>query len=290
MPCVIDLSNRSRIKVSGQKAMEFLNGVCSNNIKDLHIGSMITAAFLDRFAKIIAFSSISNFGDFFLIESDAGAHENLLKYLQSMADFAGCKVENIQDSYKMFSVTGFEKGLMGLDIERGKSSKKKFNTRELLIVWNAIIERVDFFVKAEEADGFPEFLYIKGGVEKKDEAVYESFRISSGMPEYRKDYDSSYTLMELGIDGLVSYTKGCYTGQEVVARMKSYGGHLPKKIVKLKIIAGSVSPKEKLFKEDIEAGFISSVAEGNALGTLKKGFFESGTEIKSDSGALVRVV
>src|SRR3989338_6216871 len=178
MSLVIELSERSRLKISWKKSSELLNNLCSNDIKNLPIGLGIAAGFLDRFAKVIAVSSIYNFGDYFLIESDKAVHEKLLKYLVEAANFVDCKVEDLKETYKMFSVIGFEKGLMGLNIEKGNAIIKRFNTKEIPITWNTLVDRVDFFVKTEEADGFPEFLYRGGGVEQRLEEFYDIFRIS----------------------------------------------------------------------------------------------------------------
>ena len=52
----IDLSERSRVKVSGEKAEEFLQNICTNDIKNLKAGSGLPAAFLDRFGKVLSVS------------------------------------------------------------------------------------------------------------------------------------------------------------------------------------------------------------------------------------------
>ncbi len=287
MPYIVDLSKRSRIKVSGQGAEEFLQSLCTNDVKSLKAGFGVRAAFLDRFGKVLAVSSIYKIDDWFLLESDLLAHAKILKYLSEKAQLANCKVEDFRDAYKMFSVVGFEKDFMGLNLEKNQIIKKQLGPGIALIAKNCIVDRLDFFIATESSDGFLEFLYRKEGAEEISPEKYEQFRIEQGIPEFGKDYDETYLVLELGLDGLISYEKGCYTGQEVVARMKTYQGQAPRKVVRLSF-SEQIKPKrqDKLFKDGKDVGIITSVGQSVCLATVKKGFFESGAELQTLNGTL----
>ncbi len=303
MPFVVDLSKRSRIRVSGERAEEFLQSLCSNDVKTLKHGFGLRAAFLDRFGKVLAVSSIYKVDNWFLLESDLLAHAKLLNYLSEKASFANCKVEDLKQTYKMFSVVGFKRdeigleklnkdpfpsidGFMDLKLEKNQIIQKQLGSGIALIAKSCFLDRLDFFIPAESSDGFPEFLYRKEGAEQVSSEEYEKFRIEQGVPEFGKDYDESYMVLELGLDGLISYDKGCYTGQEVVARMKTYQGQIARKIVKLEFDQqAKVNRQDKVFKDGKDVGIITSVGK-LGLATVNKGFFESGTELQTVKGIL----
>ncbi len=261
-----DLSGRSRIKVQGN-AVEFLQNICTADIKNIDEGFGVKAAFVDKFGKVVSISSVFNFGDFYLVESDELTHTGLLKHLSGMAEFSGCKITNLSQEYRMFSVIGFEEKFMDIETKTHFALKKKHFTLELLVTKSCLIPRLDFFVPAEASDGFLEFLFRKEGAEEVPADMYEKFRVISGVPEFGKDYTEEYTVMEVSTD-CVSYNKGCYIGQEVVARMKTYKGEVPKKVLSLK-----GSEAKELTKNGEEIGKITSSAGEFHIATLKKPFY-----------------
>ena len=250
--------------LSGVKAKEFLQSICSNDLSSLKPGSSISAAFLDRFGKVLAVSCIYNLEDQYLIESDLPAHQKLFSYLKDLIGFSNCKVGDMSREFSVFI-------LFGLD---GFSS---ISNKEILCISNPLLKKLEIF-----ADGSFKKEFLEKGISEMKKEEWEEFRIENKIPEFGKDYDSSYLVLELGLDNLISYTKGCYTGQEIVARMKSYGGQTPRKIVKMEFdLTGEIEENEKLFKEGQEAGFITSVGKGICLATVKKEFFEKGTVLET---------
>src|SRR4029077_20597359 len=61
---------------------------------------------------------------------------------------------------------------------------------------------------------------------------YETLRIESGIPKYGLDMDETTIVPELGLEGMISYTKGCYVGQEIIARIH-FRGHVAKQLIGL---------------------------------------------------------
>ena len=101
-------------------------------------------------------------------------------------------------------------------------------------------------------------------------------RIKAGIPEMGKEIDTSTIPASLGIaDFSVSFTKGCYTGQELVARMDSRKGGTPYRLVKISGISGITASQGVLLNNGEEIGTITSeiVIDNDffALGFLKRG-------------------
>ncbi len=96
----------------------------------------------------------------------------------------------------------------------------------------------------------------------------EARRIAAGRPEDGKEIDETRTPDEAGLSGAVSTTKGCYVGQEVVARMRTYG-RPPRRLVRLVFGGPAPSPGTRLVRPaepDREAGRVTSASGTAALG------------------------
>src|SRR4029078_6972446 len=84
----------------------------------------------------------------------------------------------------------------------------------------------------ELADDFRKFLYDDNGCLTITDDLYETLRIESGIPKYGVDMDETTIVPELGLDGMISYNKGCYVGQEIIARIH-FRGHVAKQLTGL---------------------------------------------------------
>ncbi len=255
----------SLIKISGEKSKEFLQGICTNDLNSLKPGSGIGAAFLDRFGKVLSVSSIYNIENYFLIQSDFSAHTNLFAYLKDLAGFSECKTGDLSKDFCVFSLFGSE----GFFAERETILKNPISKNPEILIRRGLSEE---FKKSLKEKGFDEM----------DKEEYEQFRTGNRILEFGKDYDNTYMILDLGLENIISYTKGCYTGQEIVARMKAYSGQVSRKIVKMKFNQREeVLEKEKLFSGMQEVGLTTSIGKGICLGTVKKGFFEKGMGLET---------
>ena len=112
-------------------------------------------------------------------------------------------------------------------------------------------------------------------------------RIEAGIPCFGVDMDDSNLLSETGLESLLaSATKGCYVGQEVVARMQTYGS-ANKKLMGLRIESDRVpETHDRIMREGAECGWITSACfslalkQPIALGYLKRGAYDPGTRVE----------
>lgn len=122
----------------------------------------------------------------------------------------------------------------------------------------------------------------------------EAMRIAAGIPRYGIDFDESTNPFECGLDHAVSLTKGCFPGQEILARLDSRGG-VSKKLCGL-VLKGETAPKQnaRILKDETVVGHITSAAFAPilkkviALGYLKKGYWSVGRslEVETEEGLL----
>ncbi len=137
------------------------------------------------------------------------------------------------------------------------------------------------------------------GAETVDGAAFEAARIAAGVPRYGVDYDERHFPQETGLEDGISYTKGCYLGQEVVARIH-YRGHVNHSLRALDFeLTDSLTlpePGTPVTFEGDEVGRVGSSARfepdgvARALAVLHRKAAEPGTTVRVAGGLAAVVV
>jgi folate-binding protein YgfZ len=155
-----------------------------------------------------------------------------------------------------------------------------------------------YFMPIDQAERVRALLINENNCVVIDDELYETLRIESGIPKFGVDMDETTIVPELGLDGMISYTKGCYVGQEIIARIH-FRGHVAKQLAGLvaseQVSAdGSTAGTELLSADGKNAGKITSVTfspkleKTIALGFVRYDFLADGTELSAD-GSTVNV-
>jgi len=296
---LIDLSNYGSMKIWGSEAVQFLNGLVSNDVKTLAPGKGMHAAFLTGHGKIRALCRVLNLGNEFLVINDPQTHEKVFKYVSPFSHAGDFKVEATSDSYRMISVQGLKAHLVMKEVcfepvpellENDWFSTLIAGHKATLVRSSRSGDRgFDVLVPKEALNDVWDFILLKGrfhSVVPFGFDALESLRIEAGTPVYGVDLDETNMLLESGLDDVVSFNKGCYTGQEAVA-MATYRGHISKKLSGLNVI-GDVVPDhgDAVEKDGKEIGTITSSLRSPSLGSvialahIKYGFFEIGNEVQ----------
>ncbi|HKB67596.1 MAG TPA: aminomethyltransferase family protein [Pyrinomonadaceae bacterium] len=321
---VIDLSSRGRMLVSGTEAVQFLNGLITNDMKTLALNNWMSAAFPNVQGRLIASVRVARLKDegtdknvspVFLIDTEAATHERVLKTIERFTLAGDFRVTEVTNQTAQFSV----KGSKAADLVRatlGDGAADLLPKQSIQIAWprsdhdgagtddgtnslivmresDASVDGFDFVVNADQAGSLWEAM-LNAGARPVGYAALEILRIEAGEPRYGVDMDETNVVTETGLDDAVSYTKGCYVGQEIIARIK-YRGHVAKKLtgitfeqpVKVEVGATIQSADGK------EAGRITSVTSSPRLGRtialayLKYDYLAAGTSVKVISGTEV---
>lgn len=107
---------------------------------------------------------------------------------------------------------------------------------------------------------------------------YESLRISLGIAEGENEFNDLINPKECGLEKYISYTKGCYIGQEVIARLDAQG-KIPKMMVRVKTVQ-TIAKGDKIFSDGKEVGFISSTSENVGLAFIRSAAIEHAKEFQ----------
>ncbi len=268
--------NRGLIEVSGKEAVQFLNGLITNDAVKLEENKQMLAAFPNAQGRLLAVVRVLRLGDKFLFETEVETYEKVLKNLQRFTFAGDFFVEDLSSDFRYFEIT---------------DSKFQISNPGFIEFQNCF--GVNVFVPKASAENFVSELKNKNAAQISDE-LYEILRIENGIPKYGVDADENTIVPELGIEDLISYKKGCYIGQEIIARIH-FRGHIAKQLTGL-ILENEAQPNDELKSLDGKnAGKITSVTFSPklekfiALAFVRYGYLAEDTELTiNDTTATVK--
>ncbi len=294
---MIDLSSRGRLRVSGSEAVMFLNGLITNDMKTLSVNSWMPAVFPNVQGRLLAAVRIIHRADGFLIDTENATLEIITKLLERFTMAGDFRVKNLTSEAAMLSVQGRNSGEVirqvlgeeGAGVGRQIVVTSQFENDSKVNIIRATHtaeDGFDLFVDADKAEALRGSL-TQAGVQKVSPDTLEVLRIEAGIPRYGIDMDETNVVTETNLDDAVSFTKGCYIGQEIIARIK-YRGHVAKKLTGLVFedeieLAGGA---KILSSDDKEVGRVTSLAfsprlkRNIALGYVKYDYLAPGTQVK----------
>lgn len=214
--------SRGLIAVWGREAVPFLDGMITNDMKTLEDGAQMLAAFPNAQGRLLAIVRILRQGDRFLLETEEATREKVFQNLFRFTFAGDFFVEDISQNYAFFRIFGPVEDVYNPNVDEHFKGALVFSA----------MHGADYFMPADSADEFQRFLAEENGCVVIDDDLYETLRVESGIPKYGVDMDETTIVPELGLNDMISYTKGCYIGQEIIARIH-FRGHVAKKLTGL---------------------------------------------------------
>jgi len=272
---VLDRSERGKLALSGAGALEFLNGQVTNELLTLRPGEGCYAAFLTHKGKMLGDLRILAVGD----DPDAPPSELLL-------DTERVALQGLFDMIRRFKV-GYDVELHKRTLERGLLSligptaaaiagaehladDEHANARVQIDGIEAFAMRtdvgIDLLCDASDTQALGAALSARGAT-PVSEPTAECLRVERGRPRYGVDLDDSVIPQEAGLnERAVSFTKGCYVGQETVARL-FYKGKPNRHLRGLRLSAPA-SAGDQLQLGERAVGHVASVVLSPVLGPI----------------------
>lgn len=242
----LDLSSRSRLLIKGADRKRFLHGQVTNDVNKLAVGQGCYAAIVNAKGKIESDVFIWCLEDALLLDFEPGLAQKIAARLDKYVIADDVQIEDAAQAYAMFTVQGPDATppthIGGHTFPNPRGTAKGFD------VFIPIADKIDL-----------------QGRHCTQEAL-DIVRIEAGLPRFGVDMDESNLAPETGIDArAISYAKGCYIGQEVISRIRTYG-QVAKALRGLKC---EVLPKrgDKLFLSGKEVGYVTSAIFSPALKT-----------------------
>jgi folate-binding protein YgfZ len=252
---VIDLSARGRISVSGSEAVMFLNGLITNDLKTLGENRWMPAAFPNVQGRLLAVVRVVRRAGDILLDTEALTREKVLQIIGRFTLAGDFRVTDLTDSIGQISLQG--RGARDL-------VEKMFGVKDLPRdgVWQ------DDQLTIVRATHTGEDGYDVIGARETFEAipvserVAEILRIEAGIARYGRDMDETNVVTETNLDDAVSFTKGCYLGQEIIIRIK-HRGHVAKKLTGIRFETD----------REVEAGAVIRSVDDKDIGRVTSSTF-----------------
>jgi folate-binding protein YgfZ len=299
---VLDLSFRSRLCLTGADRARFLHGQVTNDVKRLGAGRGCYAALITAKGKMQSDLNIYCLKDELLLDFEPGLTQPVSQRLEKYIIADDVQIVNVAPHYGVLSVQGPKADALILSSTLFREIPgKPFDwvsrlSPELGEVYLMNQPRLatpgfDLFIPLPGL-GLAAQALIRAGKESGARlcgwTALETARIEAGVPRFGADMDEGNIPLEAGIENrAVSFDKGCYIGQEVLSRLRTYG-HVNRHLRGLLLgddAAHLPSHGDKLFRGDKEAGYVTSaclspkLGAGVALGYVRRGNDQPGTEL-----------
>jgi tRNA-modifying protein YgfZ len=268
----VDRSARGKLALTGSDAAVFLQGQVSNDVEGLAAGAGCYAAFLTPKGKMLGDLRILNTGDELLLDTERIALQPLFNMIRRFSIGYAVELHKRTLERGLLSLIGPEaQAVAGVDDlpsdEHAHVSNSFGGLPTRAIRTDA---GVDLLCEAGDLEPLRAALEEAGAV-PVSEAAAECLRVEHGRPRYGIDLDETVIPQEAGLnDRAVSFTKGCYVGQETVARLY-YRGKPNRQLRGLRLSEPASAGAELTF-EGRAVGRLTSVATSPRFGPIALGF------------------
>jgi folate-binding protein YgfZ len=300
---LFDLSDWTWIRLAGRDAHKFLHNFCTNDILKLPQTHGCEAFVTNVKARVLGHifaleASREETGQSVDVFSFPGQEESLLAHLDRYLIREDVTLEARSDAKATFLAS---QNVAAIGSEaRDLTDLEPFETRSIVLgKCGVVARRLDLLGEPgllltcdrENADHVREALSSDGAKFGSSEQ-FESRRIAAVLPRYGVDVSEDQLAPEVGRPWAISYTKGCYLGQEPIARIDALG-HVNRLLRGLRLEADlTVAPGTAVLAEGKEVGTVTSSAPGLALAYLRSKFAEPETTVilRSSTGEVAAKV
>jgi folate-binding protein YgfZ len=285
--CGIYRSDRALLSLTGADRIRWLNGMVTNNVRDLAVGHGVYAFVLNPQGHIQADVYAFHRGEDLVVETEASQRDSLLQILDRYIIMDDVEVEDLTGKVRVLGVTGPKaKEVLGqtgwsvptlsplqfaeLDANGVKAAMVRSD--------NPCVLSYELWVAADEFESTWN-RFLGAGVQEIRERALETLRVACGIPKLGVDIRQRDLPQETGQDRALNFSKGCYIGQEIVERIRSRGA-VHRMFMGFEFDGTPASPGTKVQSDGKDVGEITSVAalpaendlRALALGYIRKEF------------------
>lgn len=297
----IDETARGRVRLTGRDRAALLHRLTTNDIETLAAGSGARTVLINHNARILDLLTVYALPEHLLVVNNPGQGGALTRFLQSKIFFNDkVAVEDLSHEtiqIQLYGPRAAEKirAATSIDPQAWPVHHIQAASIDNVQVWltrTLPLGGDGFVVFAQRSDAdFVQQAF--ADVPELNAATLDVLRIEHGYPVARHELSTEYIPLETGLSDAVSFTKGCYVGQEIIARMESRN-RLAKRLMGLKL-AGETAPGGKLVQHGKDMGDLTSVARSPRFGIIGLAYVRTaaatpGTEVEVGDGIGAQVV
>ncbi len=300
-----DISDSGIFQLSGKDSLDYLNRISTNSIKDLGKDNLSRTIFTTEKGKIIDTATILNFEDYQLLICSSFFKNKVKSWIEKYIIIDDVRVVNTKDKYSLLELIGpqvesFMTLVCGGAVDEVEANKfKSIMSEGILFNLARIVDKngsQKFWIlcSPDNSVKLVDFMINNKGIFDFNligEDAYNCYRIIKGIPSTPNELNDQFNPHEANLIDLLSSTKGCYIGQEVIARLETYD--------KVQKYLKGISFDEQVHQNDQlnlfdengnDAGVVTSVGYSAKCGRhiglayIRKSFIESGTRLLAKDG------
>jgi tRNA-modifying protein YgfZ len=277
-----DISHSGIIEIKGNDSLDFLHRISTNYVKNLPKEGIVNTVFASDKGRIIDFTTVINFEDYQLLVCSLENQPMVFGWMEKYIIADDVKIADVNGKYTVLELIGpqsdsFVTLICGNIVNGIKPNTFKVINAEGMIFFLLKIldrnEKIRFWLIANMENGQELVKYM---VENKGifnfnligENAYNIYRIEHGIPVAPNEINSDYNPHEARLLNVVDFKKGCYIGQEVIARLDAYDK--VQKFLTGVIFSEPVDEKSKIIlldENEKEAGVVTSICYSLKLKT-----------------------
>ena len=309
---MLDFAARGRLLVRGRESARFLQSMLSNDIARLPTGAGVWATLLTNKGRMISLMRVYRLGEEYLLDVEPRAAEKTRRTLQEYKMALRVEVVDVTDSLHVLSLQGPKArrlltSVLSRDLALEQEGEITAHSIAHILaragamadptvrphVWIARAshtgeEGYDIFIDRAVGPAMWRALWDAGrefGLRAVGFRALFILRLEAGRLWYGFDVDETTIPLEAGLESAISFTKGCYIGQETISMIR-YRGHLNRRLVGLQLKGDPLpEPGDRILAEGSEVGRITSAAfsfslrTNIALGYVKCAWGDPGTRL-----------
>jgi folate-binding protein YgfZ len=301
---ISDISNSGRLTVKGKDRSTWLNGLVTNDLSKLRENIGIRSALLNTKARVLADLYIYSLGDSFLVDTGNALAFKVKQILDQFIITEQVEVDDSSQDLVQITLQGPKSSLaikqvLGLDVSQLEGLHIKQLGPSIIISRDRTGESgFDIILPRDESEAVWQAFMLNAAdlVQPVGSTALDILRLEAGIPKYGIDVDENNIILESGFKDAISFTKGCYMGQEVVARA-THIGRVNKQLAQFQIESTKPpTPRTKLTVDSRDGGYLTStayspgIAKVVALGYVNRDFAKENTRLAVDQGTVAATV
>lgn len=292
---MIDRSDRGVIETTGRDRAAFLQGMLSSDVKGLTERQGVRATLLDAHGKILSILLVHCLADRLLLETEARLATTTMEALERLHFSEQVELEDRSADIGVVTLAGpaarktleeaLDRALPDLPLYHHTGVAWGGYTLRIVCARETGENGYDLWVAADGLAALWDGL-LSAGARPIGREAWNVLRVEAGVVWHGVDVDASTLLLEAPLEDAYSLNKGCYVGQEVVARV-TYRGHVNRRIVGFRFPDARVPAPGAIVRiGDRDVGRITSavvspaLGRGLALGFLRREHWDPGTEVE----------
>ena len=281
---VIPRSHEGRVRAVGRDRLDLLHRMSTNDLTNVAVGEARSTVLTTAIGRMVDVLTVLNRGETALCLTSPGRATAVRKWLSGYIFFRDhVKFEDASNELGQMGLDGPRAGVVAGALAGGAESlaENRFVEREGLIILRWPGDRYSVIAPAERLEAVWDQA-VAAGAKPAGEEAYQMLRLAAGLPYGDHEITEEYIPLEANLWHAVSFTKGCYIGQEIIARMESRG-KLARRLAGIKLDAPVAEGSEVRVDKTVAgkvttAGMIPGIGPV-ALAYLKTASAEPGTRV-----------